>query len=238
MQTGMQYVIIKRKSHRTRGQKRARTGKEETMEIRDRSVIVFAGDSTTDAGKCLTQDGLGDGYVKLVHDALIAFRPENSYRIVNAGVSGNRSCDLLARWDADVSACKPDLVFCMIGINDVWRHFDSLEYPDHLVSEEEYRENLKEICEKSKEIKQLIFMTPFFMERNKSDEMRAMTDAYRKAMQEVAAAYGRPFIDTQEEFDVFMKARAGQSISWDRVHPNRIGSMLLARLILRTLGCL
>lgn len=207
------------------------------MIIKDKSVIVFAGDSTTDAGKTVTPDGLGEGYVKLVHDALIAFRPWAEYRIVNAGVSGNKSRDLLARWDADVMGCKPDTVFCMIGINDVWRHFDLVDSSDALSSEKEYEENLTKICEKSKGIEQFVFMYPFFMERNASDEMRVMTDSYRKVMKKVADRYNRPVLDTQKEFDEYMKSRAGQSISWDRVHPNRIGSMLLARLILREIEC-
>ena len=207
------------------------------MNIKDKSVIVFAGDSTTDAGKTVTTDRLGEGYVKLVHDALIAFRPQAEYRIVNAGVSGNKSRDLLARWDADVMDCKPDAVFCMIGINDVWRHFDGLEFSDDLSTEKEYEENLIKICEKSKGIGQFVFMYPFFMERNASDEMRVMTDAYRKVMKRVADRYGRQVLDTQKVFDEYMKDRAGQSISWDRVHPNRIGSMLLARLVLREMEC-
>ena len=49
------------------------------MKIKDGDIIVFAGDSTTDADKNATGDGLGNGYVKLVRDALFAFRPsENS----------------------------------------------------------------------------------------------------------------------------------------------------------------
>lgn len=207
------------------------------MNIEDKSVIVFAGDSTTDAGKQGTPDGLGEGYVKLVHDALVAFRPSAEYRIVNAGVSGNKSRDLLARWDADVLEYKPDVVFCMIGINDVWRHFDGAEFSDNLSNEKEYEENLIRICEKSRSVEQFVFMYPFFMERNQSDEMREMTDAYRKVMKKVADRYGRPVLDTQEVFDEYMKDRAGQSISWDRVHPNRIGSMLLARFILKEVEC-
>ena len=83
------------------------------MNLRDKDTIVFAGDSVTDAEKLTTEDGLGRGYVKLVRDALIAFRPAEEYRVINAGVNGNTSRELLARWEKDVSEKKPDILFCM-----------------------------------------------------------------------------------------------------------------------------
>lgn len=206
------------------------------MQLKNRDVIVFAGDSTTDAGKCNTADGLGDGYVRLVRNALVAFRPENVYTVVNAGINGNKSADLLARWDADVTAQKPDIVFCMIGINDVWRHFDYIDSPDDFVSAEQYRKNLEKICEKAKGVSRFVFMLPFFMEANRSDDMRAMTDEFASVVMEVAQKYDRPVLDTQALFDKYMKSRSGQSISWDRVHPNQYGSMLLARAVLKELN--
>ena len=106
--------------------------------IKNNDTIIFAGDSTTDADKKATFQELGNGYVRLIFHFLRAFRPENKYHLVNAGVSGNTSRDLLARWEQDVLAKKPDVVFCMIGINDVWRHFDTFEKEGYYVSLEEY----------------------------------------------------------------------------------------------------
>ena len=203
------------------------------MKLKSGDVVVFAGDSTTDANKCGTGDRLGNGYVRFVRNALAAYCPQDRYTVINAGVSGNRSCDLLERWDADVSAAKPDAVFCMIGINDVWRHFDSYDVPEIYVSAQEYERNLEKICEKSKDVPYFVFMLPFFMESSRADEMRVMTEEYAARMKKVAKKYGRAVLDTQAEFDEYMKSRAGQSIGWDRVHPNELGSMLLARLILR-----
>ena len=42
------------------------------MKFQDREVIVFAGDSVTDADKYNTGDRIGTGYVKLIRDALTA----------------------------------------------------------------------------------------------------------------------------------------------------------------------
>ena len=203
------------------------------MKLKDGDVIVFAGDSTTDADKVTTPDGLGNGYVRLVRDALVAFRPAEQFHVVNAGIGGNTSAQLLERWDRDVMDEKPDIIFCMIGINDVWRHFDYLDLPNKWLSEEDYERNLSVICEKAKSARVFRLITPFYMERNRTDEMRVMTERYAARLHAVAQKSGVEVIDLQNEFDEYMKSRSGQSISWDRVHPGAIGSMLIARRILR-----
>ena len=203
------------------------------MKLHDGDVIVFAGDSTTDADKRNTSDGLGNGYVRLIRNALFAFHPENNFRVVNAGVGGNTSAHLLARWDRDVISCKPDVLFCMIGINDVWRHFDYLDPLDKRISEEEYAENIGKICDLAEGAREFCLMTPYYMERNRTDEMRVLTEKYAARMKEAAKKRGINVIDLQKVIDEYMQGRPGQSISWDRVHPGSVGSMLIAREVLR-----
>lgn len=205
------------------------------MKLKDGDIIVFAGDSTTDADRCATADGLGNGYVKLVSDALYAFLPTENYRVVNAGVSGNTSLQLLERWGRDVMSLTPDVVFCMIGINDVWRHFDRCEPLQKRISVQEYVENLSLICEKTKGVRVFCIIPPYFMERNRTDEMRVMTEEYAAAAREVAKKYGADVLDVQPAFDEYMLGRSGQTISWDRVHPGWIGSQLIMREIFRYL---
>lgn len=205
------------------------------MKLKDGDIIVFAGDSTTDADRCATADGLGNGYVKLVSDALYAFLPTENYRVVNAGVSGNTSLQLLERWERDVMSLTPDVVFCMIGINDVWRHFDRCEPLQKRISVQEYVENLSLICEKTKDVRVFCIIPPYFMERNRTDEMRVMTEEYAAAAREVAKKFGADVLDVQPAFDEYMLGRSGQTISWDRVHPGWIGSQLIMREIFRYL---
>ena len=197
--------------------------------------IVFAGDSTTDADKRSTPDLLGTGYVRLVHDALVAFYPQHCFAVVNAGISGNTSKELSERWERDVLSEAPDILFCMIGINDVWRHFDSYDAPEQLLSADAYESNLAAMCERSRHIRTLILMPPYYMERSRADDMRVMTEQYAERTRAVARRYGRELLEVQPAFDAYMEARSGQSVSWDRVHPGRIGSMLLAREVLSRL---
>lgn len=203
------------------------------MLFKDQDRIVFAGDSITDADKNTTWDKLGNGYVRLVRDALRAFAPQIRCHVFNEGISGNNSRDLLARWERDVESQDPTIVFCLIGINDVWRYFDNLDPEKPLVSEEEYEANLIKISERAKKIERFYFITPYFMERNRADEMRCMTERYAQIMRRVAEKYGYPVLDAQKVFDEYMEHCSGVSISWDRVHPGAIGSMLLARMIMQ-----
>ena len=93
---------------------------------------------------------------------------------------------------------------------------------------------MRAICEKMKG-KRAFVLSPYYLERNRTDEMRAMTERYAAIARKTAEEYGFVYIDVQADFDEYMKSRPGQSISWDRVHPGEVGSMILARAVLRAL---
>ena len=82
-----------------------------TIATHDR--VVFLGDSLTEYG-CSKRDG----WVRQVVARLAAHGVK--VRPVCAGVSGNRSIDLLARFQPDVVARRPDWVVVNCGVNDVW----------------------------------------------------------------------------------------------------------------------
>ena len=83
---------------------------------------------------------------------LSTWYPEVYLRVTNSGVSGNTSRDLLQRFDSDVVALNPDWVSICIGINDVWRQFDSPAIPDGQVMPEEYEANLEKTDSVSKRV--------------------------------------------------------------------------------------
>lgn len=208
------------------------------MIFQNNDRIVFAGDSVTDMGStnpigeglC---ENVGRGYVRLVESFLSAYYPEILTRVTNAGISGNTSRDLLARFDRDVVSLNPDWVSVCIGINDVWRQFDCPAIPDGQVMPEEYRNNVEEMILKVKDkVKGIFILSPYYIESNHDDFMRKRMDEYVEISKELAEKHGCRFVDFQKVFEDYCKIRHSAYLAWDRVHPNQVGSMLMAKAFL------
>ena len=208
----------------------------------DMDRIVFAGDSVTDMGSEQPVgeglfDNLGTGYVRVVENLLSAFYPEIRLRITNSGVAGNSSRDLLARYQRDVVDLRPDWVSICIGINDVWRQFDCPAMAEHHVLPEEYEENIRKMILAVKDqVKGIFLLSPYYMEPNRQDKMRARMDEYVEICRKLAAEYACRFVDFQKMYGDYCSIRHSSSVAWDRVHPNQIGSTLMARAFLDQCG--
>lgn len=203
--------------------------------------IVFAGDSVTDDGRARPigeglWEGTGNGFVRLTETILTVDYPELNIRCTNMGVSGNTSRDLLARWDADVTALDPDWIVLCIGFNDVWRQFDTPQCPDCACLPAEYEANLNAMADKARaQGAKLIFMTPYFLETNTADPMRKRMDEYGAIVKKVAKERGCKCVDLQAAFAELLKYRHPCNITWDRVHPNKLGSLVIARALIKAL---
>lgn len=212
------------------------------MLIEKNQKLVMIGDSVTDMERARPVgeglfEALGKSYVALVEALLTSTYPELNIRVVNMGIGGNTVRDLKNRWETDVFDQKPDWLSIMIGINDVWRQYDSPLQVEQHVYLDEYEATLDELVAKTlPTVKGLVLMTPYYMEPCKDDRMRATMDQYGAAVKRIAEKYGTYFIDTQAAFDWLFQYRHSASIAWDRVHPNMDGHMLLARKFLNTVG--
>jgi len=76
--------------------------------------VVMVGDSITQAG----------GYVRMVKAVLDRYYAPLGIQVFNAGISGNKVTDLMARAERDIVRKKPTVITISIGINDVWHGFD------------------------------------------------------------------------------------------------------------------
>ena len=212
------------------------------MFIKDKEKIVFIGDSVTDSGRKRPigeglWDGTGNGYVRVIENFLNVCYPERVIHVVNTGSSGNTTNDLLARFDRDCLDLKPNYAVICIGFNDVWRYFDEPSVTEGHVSLDKYTENLRAMADKCQAAGvRCIFMTPYYLEPNKEDLMRAKMDEYRAAMIKVAAEKGLDCVDLQSPFDKLMKYRYPAYICWDRVHPGQVGSLVIAKTFLKYAG--
>ncbi len=209
------------------------------MIFKNMDRIVFAGDSVTDMGSAQPVgeglfDNVGRSYVRVIENMLAVYYPEVKVRVTNSGISGNTSRDLLARFDRDVVNLNPDWVSICIGINDVWRQFDSPAQPDVAVPLNEYRKNLTKMIEKVQtSTKGVFILSPYYMEPNRDDMMRHRMDEYGAVCRELSEKYGCIFVDFQKMYEDYCKIRHSSYIAWDRVHPNQIGATLMAREFLK-----
>lgn len=204
--------------------------------------ILFIGDSISDFDRARpVGEGLfnawGTSYVANVGATLACAYPELGLRVVNMGISGNQVRDLLTRWQSDVLDLKPDWVSVLIGINDVWRQFDCPQMPETHVSPEEYRAGYEELIQRTLPlVKGMVLMTPYFMEPNRADPMRSRMDQYGQIVRELAQRHGLVFVDLQAGWDQLFQHMHPCNIAWDRIHPNQIGHMHIARQFLRAVG--
>lgn len=201
--------------------------------------IVFSGDSVTDMGSANPVgeglfDNVGHSYVRIIENMLAVYYPEIKIRVTNSGISGNTSRDLLARFDRDVVDLNPDWVSICIGINDVWRQFDSPAIPDCHVMPDEYAKNLEAMILKVKDkVKGVFILTPYIMEPNSEDMMRSRMNEYVRICSDLAQKYGCIFVDFQKMYEDYCRIRHSSYIAWDRIHPNQIGATLMAREFLK-----
>lgn len=212
------------------------------MIIEPSQKLLFIGDSVTDCervkpeGEGLFQ-ALGKGYVSYVDALLQAVYPELGIRVVNKGINGNTVRDLKNRWQEDVISQKPDWVSIMIGINDVWRQYDTPFIKEWHVYLEEYEDTLRKLVQETKPlVKGMVIMTPFYIESNELDQMRQSMDQYGLVGKKIAKEEGCLFIDTQAAFNEVLKELYSATLAWDRVHPTAAGHMVLARAFLKKVG--
>ena len=201
--------------------------------------IVFAGDSVTDMGSNNPVgeglfDNVGRGYVRILESMFAAYYPEVFLRVTNSGISGNTSRDLLQRYDRDVVELNPDWVSICIGINDVWRQFDCPAMPDTQVLPDEYEKNVEEMILRVKDnVKGIFVLSPYIIEPLREDAMRKRIDEYVEICKKLAKKHNCVFVDFQKMYEDYCKTRHSSYIAWDRIHPNQVGSTLMAREFLK-----
>jgi lysophospholipase L1-like esterase len=213
------------------------------MLIQPNSRLLFIGDSITDCGRKRPigsggfDQALGNGYVSLVDAALAAVYPDYAISTINMGINGDTVQDLKYRWTRDVLDLKPDWLSILIGINDVWQQFNQLWQSEGHDPVGSFAQTLDELVEKVRpSVKGLILMTPYFLEPDPLEPMRAMMDLYGGAVGEVAARHEALLVDTQADFNPVIDKVDPLQLAMDRVHINLAGHMVLARAFLREVG--
>jgi lysophospholipase L1-like esterase len=199
-------------------------------------VILFQGDSITDAGRNREETAfnnskaLGSGYAFLAGSRLLLDHADKNLRIYNKGISGNKVFQLAERWDTDCLELKPNVLSILIGVNDFW-HMLNGKYDGTI---DTYKKDFKALLERTKQqlpnVK-LIIGEPFAVSGIKAVDEKwypAFTQ-YQQAAREIAANAGAVFIPYQDIFNKAQKSAPGVYWTYDGVHPSVAGSQLMAQ---------
>jgi acyl-CoA thioesterase-1 len=198
----------------------------------DDGVIVFIGDSITDAGRQGDPEGLGDGYVRIVAERMSA--AGDPRRIINTGISGNRIPHLAERWEADALAHEPATLSVFVGINDVWRRFDDeVDGPTETADfESGYRSLLTEARDRFDP--RLMLVEPFLVPVNSEQrEWLGDLDEKRGVVARLADEFGATFVPLQSIMTMAAAAHTPREVANDGVHPSPFGSGVIADAWLR-----
>lgn len=207
--------------------------------------IVIVGDSITEAGK------YPGGYVWLLQRYLNALYPDRQIEIVNAGIGGNKSTDMQARFQKDAIDQKPGLVMINVGVNDVWNAF--FDFPNNQFYPEgnwpagvqlaEYREKITQMVLAAKAAGiRVVLLSPTLIGESIDGPENRRLQQYVAAMREIALENQCLFIDLNAPFREVIgtyQKHAGKTLNLlaaDGVHPNPSGYRIIAFTILRGLG--
>lgn len=201
------------------------------MLVQPNDHVLFYGDSITDTGRVREAapndpNGWGRGYAYQVAAQLGSDLADFNLSFTNKGISGNRIYDLEGRLEEDVLAHKPTLVSILIGINDVWRRYDS-----GIVSEiGEFRDSYSRVLTKLTQsgIKVLIlepFLLPVPADRH---AWREDLDPKIDVIRNLAREFGTAYVPLDGLFAAASTRR--ESAFWlpDGVHPSPAGHALIA----------
>jgi lysophospholipase L1-like esterase len=211
--------------------------------IQPGDVILFQGDSITDAGRkrdkesiANSPNGLGYGYAWLAASQLLVDRPDDGLKIYNRGISGNKVFQLAERWQKDCLDLKPNVLSLLIGVNDIW-HTMKHDYNGTVeIYETDYRKLLAATKEALPDVR-LVVCEPFVLRFGAvEDRWFPDFDEYRAAAKRVADEAGALFIPYQAMFDVAAKVASPERWLQDGVHPKPDGAALMAHWWLRATG--
>ncbi|MDB6109434.1 MAG: Lipolytic protein family [Pedosphaera sp.] len=203
-------------------------------------VVLFQGDSITDAGRSREKAGtlndqaaMGSGYAWLAGAELLVDRPKDGLKVFNRGISGNKVFQLADRWQADCLDLKPNVLSILIGVNDIWHKLDGKYQGTVETYERDYRALLERTRKALPKVK-LVICEPFVLRCGAiNDKWFPEFDEYRAAAKRVAGTFRATFVPFQTMFDEAVKYAPAEHWANDGVHPSAAGASLMAHEWLR-----
>jgi len=205
------------------------------LKLKHSDIILFQGDSITDAGRkkastdANTADNLGFGYALHASATILVKNAKDKIKIYNKGISGNKVYQLAERWEDDCLNLQPNILSILIGVNDYWHKHNGKYNGTVFIYENDFRALLERTLEKLPNLK-LVIGEPFALKDVKAvdDSWYPEFDEYRIASKKIAKEFGAIFVPYQSVFDEALKSAPGVYWTADGVHPSLAGAKLMA----------
>jgi acyl-CoA thioesterase-1 len=192
-------------------------------------TILFQGDSITEAGRRIGNDGdMGEGYALIVSNRFSAKFPEKKARFLNRGVGGDKVRDLKNRWQKDCLNLEPEIVSILIGINDTAGKYLWSKPTSTKTFEEDYRV----LLEQTRDIlgAKVILLTPFIVRLTKLQLIRQIFLKQKiEVVKELSKEFGTLLVPLDRIFEEAIQNRVPTYWSMDGIHPTPMGHSLIAQ---------
>lgn len=203
--------------------------------LKSGSVILFQGDSITDARRnhksTVPNDAgaLGNGYPFLLASDLLRDYADPELKVFNRGISGHKVPDLQARWQKDCIDIKPDVLSILVGVNDIWHKLNGRYTGTVKDYEVGFRELLKQTQAKLPNTR-IVVCEPFVLRCGSiNDKWFPEFDERRAVATKLATELKLTFVPFQAMFDKATKNAPPAFWARDGVHPSLAGHALMAR---------
>ena len=198
-------------------------------------VILFQGDSITDAGRDKKQQlpnharSFGTGYAYLLAAGLLHGLAEKNLTFYNRGISGNKVYQLADRWQVDCLDLKPNVLSILIGVNDYWHMKNGRYDGTQEVYEKDYRDLLNRTKSELPDIK-LIVCEPFILTGTSAVDESWLEPfkSYQEIAATIAGEFDATWVPFQQAFDKAVEIVPAVYWAHDGVHPTMAGSRLMA----------
>jgi lysophospholipase L1-like esterase len=211
-------------------------------ELRKGEVILFQGDSITDAGRNKGKtdpndvDGLGRGYAVIAAGEILGQHAEQRLKVYNRGISGHKVPDLVNRWQGDTVDLKPDILSILIGVNDMWHKLNGRYDGTVETYETGYRGLLLRTRREIPGVR-IVVCEPFALRCGAvNDHWFPEFDQRRAVASKLAEELKLDFVPFQSMFDKATECAPPNFWAGDGVHPSLAGHALMAQTWRDVLG--
>ena len=179
------------------------------------TTLAFLGDSITDGGT-----------LALVFEQSLQGSGITPPRCLNAGVCGNRACDMLARLDRDVLPYKPDYMTLSAGVNDA----------NSGITAKEFERDVTTILDRMQAAgTQVILLTPTPNTSANTVNAKPLLDAYLVTLHRLADERGLRIAEINRDMQANLDA-GGIPIAEDGIHITFEGYRVMVRSLLDALN--